>query len=250
MENRYPEAEILNLGCGIRPSDSPRVVNIDWSPTLRIAKSPMLRRVAPLFLDSVRLGRVESMPDNILPHDLRKGIPFADESVSAVYHSHVLEHIDREHADGFMAEIHRVLRPGGLQRVVVPDLEVLVRRYLESLDGGSGNSAEHDDLVAGIIEQSVRREAQESALKGPLRRRMENVALGDARKRGETHQWMYDRLNLAELLERNGFFEVTRRPFDSSAISGWDEIGRGLDFDEEGREFRSHSLYMEAVKAA
>lgn len=250
MKNGYPEAEILNLGCGIRPSESPRVVNIDWSPTLRIANSPVLRRIAPLVLDPVRLERVTSMPDNIVTHDLRKGIPYPDDSVSAVYHSHVLEHIDREHADGFMREIHRVLRPGGIQRVVVPDLEILVRRYVAALDSGPDAGSAHDEQIAGIIEQSVRREAQESAMKPPLRRKAENLLLGDARKRGETHQWMYDRVNLAELLHRNGFEGVERKPFDQSGIPGWEELGRGLDFDDDRSEHRSHSLYMEGRKAA
>lgn len=227
---------------------SPRVVNIDWSPTLRIAKSPVLRRIAPLVLDPTRLERVESMPRNIVTHDLRKGIPYPDDSVSAVYHSHVLEHIDRDQADGFVAEIHRVLRPGGIHRVVVPDLETLVRRYMHDLEHVDPGADGHDDRIAAILEQSVRREAQESAMKKPLRRRAENLLLGDARKRGETHQWMYDRLNLASLLERNGFTSPATRKFDESLISGWDEVGRNLDFDAHGVEFRNHSLYMEARK--
>lgn len=190
------------------------------------------------------------MPENIVTHDLRKGIPFADDSVGAVYHSHVLEHIDRDQADGFMAEIRRVLRPGGIHRVVVPDLETLVRRYVEDLDQDSDPDQDHDQRVAAILEQSVRREAQESAMKKPLRRRLENLVLGDARKRGETHQWMYDRVNLAELLARNGFEEITPMPFDQSAIPDWQTIGQRLDFDDEGVEHRDHSLYMEARKPA
>ena len=118
----------------MKPSVDPSAVNIDWSPYLRIARNPMLRRLAPFFSTGTEGERLSSVPDNILVHDLRKGIPFPDGSVDAVYHSHVLEHIDRDGADGFMSEIRRVLRPGGVQRIVVPDLELLVKRYVASLE--------------------------------------------------------------------------------------------------------------------
>ena len=70
------------------------------------------------------------MAGELLPHDLRRGIPFPDGSVDAVYHSHVLEHIDRSAVPGCLAEIRRVLRIGGVHRIVVPDLELVVRNYL------------------------------------------------------------------------------------------------------------------------
>lgn len=34
---------LLNLGCGYKTSDLPGVVNIDWSPYVRLAKNPVLR---------------------------------------------------------------------------------------------------------------------------------------------------------------------------------------------------------------
>ncbi len=190
------------------------------------------------------------MPDNILVHDLRKGIPFPDGSVDAVYHSHVLEHIDRDGADGFMSEIRRVLRPGGVQRIVVPDLELLVKRYVASLErvDQGGPAASHDETVASILEQSVRREALGTAGQSAPRRFVENLVLGGARRRGETHQWMYDRVNLESLLEGNGFVDVVQRSFDSSGIEGWESLGRGLDVNPDGTEYKDHSLYVEATR--
>ena len=87
---------ILNLGCGTRVSDRPGVTNIDWSFYLRMKKSSFLRKLAPLALKGVRWERFQSLPDNILCHNLAKGIPFSDGSVDAVYHSHLLEHLERK----------------------------------------------------------------------------------------------------------------------------------------------------------
>lgn len=66
--------------------------------------------------------------------DVRAGLPFPDACVDAVYHAHVLEHLDAAGAHGFLGECHRVLRPGGILRVVVPDLEGIARAYLRELD--------------------------------------------------------------------------------------------------------------------
>jgi predicted SAM-dependent methyltransferase len=96
----------------------------------------------------------EAMSDNIVVHDLRKGIPAEEGSVDAVYHSHTLEHIDRDDVPGFMAEILRVLKPGGIHRIVVPDLEAPVRAYLKDLDAGNDD---HDRTIERFLEQAVRR---------------------------------------------------------------------------------------------
>lgn len=153
---------VLNLGCGTKTSDCPDVVNIDWSVYLRIRRNPLLRPAVPLFLRGGRLDRFRSLPSNILVHDLSKGLPFEPNSVDVVYHSHMLEHLDRASVPGFLAEVLRVLKPGGIQRVVVPDLEVLCGRYLEHLAACQSDRREiarHDSWVPAFLEQSVRKES-------------------------------------------------------------------------------------------
>lgn len=242
------DEEILNLGSGTKVSADPRVANIDFSIYLRIGRNPVLRRVAPVVLSAERRKRLAELPPNVYLHDLREGIPRPDQSVAAVYHSHVLEHIDRDQADAFIAETYRVLRPGGILRVVVPDLERAARSYLADLDrcAESGDTEEadrHDKLVAAMFEQSVRREAYGTSQQSRLRRFAENRVLGDARRRGETHQWMYDRVNLEALLRHNGFGGFKLMSFDSSAIPGWNELG--LDRGPDGGEHLRSSLYAE-----
>jgi SAM-dependent methyltransferase len=114
---------VLNLGCGTKVSSHPNVTNIDWSIYLRLRKNPVLRRITPLIVSGERRRRFLSLPDNILVHDLARGIPFPDQSIDAVYHSHTLEHLDRATAKRFLSEVLRVLKPGGIHRIVVPDLE-------------------------------------------------------------------------------------------------------------------------------
>lgn len=58
------------------------------------------------------------------------GLPFEDHSVDRVYVSHLLEHLfyPRDVAP-FLAELRRVLRPGGVLRLVVPDIEACIEAY-------------------------------------------------------------------------------------------------------------------------
>jgi len=241
--------KILNLGCGSKVSSRDEVINVDWSPLLRIKHNPIVSRLAPLLLDANRLGRFRTLGENIMVHDISKGIPFHDGSVDVVYHSHMLEHLDREVAPQFMDEVSRVLKPGGIQRVVVPDLERLCREYMLSLELSENDSmrrAKHDGIIEAMLEQSVRREASGTARQSPARRSLENLVLGDARQRGETHQWMYDRINLAELLIKAGFANPRRERYDSSIIAGWNTYY--LDMAPDGSEINPGSLYMEASK--
>lgn len=214
-----------------------------------IKSTPVLRSIAPLLMDSQRRANFKSLPTNIQYHNLMKPLPYESASVDVVYHSHVLEHFDRDVAESFLLEAKRTLKPGGIQRVVVPDLEEACRSYLDHVDrcsSNSGDAAGHDQFVAAILEQAVRREAIGTARQGPLRRWIENHFIGDARKRGETHQWMYDRVNLTEKLLRLGFREVHVQKFNESLIPSWNELH--LDQDPSGNEYKPESLYVEAVK--
>lgn len=240
---------MLNLGCGTKTSGDPDVVNVDWSPYVRLHSNRILRAVAAPLLGPTRRERLARLPDNLLVHDLARGIPVPDSSVDVIYHSHFLEHLDRDQAPLFLGRVFRALRPSGIHRVVVPDLERLCRSYLSAIDGvehGIADARDHDAHVAAIIEQSVRREAYATRGQGVMRRSLERLLLGDARRRGETHQWMYDRINLRELMQGAGFERVRVHRFDTSDIDGWARYG--LDVDSDGNEYKPGSLYIEGRK--
>ena len=125
--------KLLNLGCGASYHRS--WINIDF-----VSTGP-----------------------GVMAHNLLSGIPFPDHSFDAVYHSHVLEHFSREDAQFFITECHRVLKPGGILRVVVPDLEGIVKCYLkkleECLDGKPGAGDDYDWMLLELFDQMVRRES-------------------------------------------------------------------------------------------
>lgn len=120
----------VNLGCGSR--HHPDWINIDIA-----ARNPQ-----------------------VIAHDLSRGIPLADASCDIVYHSHVLEHIRRDDALPFLRECFRVLQPGGILRVVTPDLERICRLYLEKLNaaanGDTAAASDYDWMMLELYDQTVR----------------------------------------------------------------------------------------------
>lgn len=232
---------VLNLGCGTRTSSA--TVNIDWSIHLRIHQSRVGRMLAPIWLRGYRREALASVCGKIVVHNLRKGIPAETASVDAVYHSHVLEHIDRGDVQAFMAEVLRVLKPGGIHRIVVPDFSRDARNYLDSLER---ELPKHDEMLIPLLWQSVMHEAPGTSLQSPLRRRIENLLLGDARKRGQTHQWGYDRVNLHQILEASGFVGFRVVGPNESNILGWAEME--LEVDPDGTIHKPDSLWVECIK--
>ena len=86
--------------------------------------------------------------------DLLAPLPFSDHTFDLVYCSHFLEHIPRELVSGFLRECYRVLRPGGLIRLVLPDADEMFRQYLRFRD--TQQHAQADFLMIEIVDQCVR----------------------------------------------------------------------------------------------
>lgn len=59
--------------------------------------------------------------------DLRRALPFPDESIAVLYCSHTLEHLFPNDAVKLLKEIRRTLRPDGIVRLAVPDVEHFFR---------------------------------------------------------------------------------------------------------------------------
>jgi len=104
-----------------------------------------------------------SSEPGVLVHDLSNGIPLPEQSCTIVYHSHVLEHLDRAKAHGLLRECYRVLKPGGILRIAVPDLEQICRVYLAKLEqavgGKPGAANDYEWMMLELFDQTVREQS-------------------------------------------------------------------------------------------
>lgn len=176
----------LNLGCG------PRAVtgwtNVDYALGARLGRIPLL---GPALA-----GAFEAQWDrDIVIHDLTKRFPWPDDSIEACYSSHTLEHLSREDGRRFLAETHRVLKPGGIVRIVVPDLDCLVAHYR----AGEVRSVEFVEKL-GVLYSN-----HKTGLKRALSPLVEFP-----------HRCMYNTQDLVALLDELGFAASAADPFDSA----------------------------------
>jgi SAM-dependent methyltransferase len=95
--------------------------------------------------------------DAVRQANLLGRLPLPDNTAALVYSSHFLEHIPRQRVPSFLHECRRILEPGGILRLVVPDLEEMCRAYLKARQ--SGDTAQGDFLVLEMVDQCVRRES-------------------------------------------------------------------------------------------
>jgi len=249
----------LNLGCGARYH--PDWVNVDFTVTSA----------------------------GVIAHDLGKGIPFANDTFDVIYHSHLLEHFTKEQAHFFTSECFRVLRPWGILRVVVPDLEQICKVYLEALEkaeqGDKDWQCNYEWIMLELYDQCVRNQSGGEMINYLLRESIPNEQfiaqrfgsfynvlmegirplrennviqnnnqavdlsaeqIGEFRKSGEIHQWMYDRYSLRNLLKKAGFNGIILRTATDSYLPEWRQYN--LDTESDGTQYKADSLYMEAIK--
>lgn len=92
--------------------------------------------------------------------DATRELPCGDGEVDACYASHVIEHLPHADAEGLLRQSHRVIKDRGIVRIVVPDLEGLVREYVSVLarvDKGDNQAfADHEWIVMELLDQMVR----------------------------------------------------------------------------------------------
>ncbi len=241
----------LNLACGTRMDWTWN--NLDFSPYARLRHYPhlavFLHRAG--LLSSQRYQRLSRVDPGVIAWDLRRGIPFAENTFSVVYHSHFLEHLPRKAARTFLSECHRVLIPGGILRVVVPDLQLLVFSYQAAVrdleQGESAAATAHEQWIHELFDQMVRTEISGTAEQKPWVRTVERWIRPDASQAGELHRWMYDQYSLGRLLAGLCFRDIRPESARTSRIHDWETFS--LDLNADGTPSNSYSLYLEAIKA-
>ena len=181
-----PAADLLiNLGCGPSPMDG--WVNVD------IARGPRIDVV----------------------WDLRSPLPFADNSCSAIFCEHVIEHLSKKDGEKLLGECYRILQPGGVVRLSTPDAERFLRSY-----AGDGEFLRHAEFPRPI--------------ETPLDR------INTMMREDGQHLWAYDSQSLGVALSHAGFNTVVVQRFGESRHAKMQNI------DTSGRAFES--FYIEAIK--
>ena len=127
--------------------------------------------------------------------DLRLGIPLKNDTVSAIYSSHMLEHIPYQQLIPFLKECLRVLKTGGQISVCVPNARNYIDAYIDKRNFNLSDSFYQPAVVDtdSFIDQ------------------VNYIAY----MAGE-HCYMFDEENLVNTLRKAGFNSVFLRTFDES----------------------------------
>lgn len=160
---------------------------------------------------------VEEHPHVDLQAEVNKLDGIESNSVDLIYASHLLEHFGRHEVDGVLTEWRRVLKPGGVLRLAVPNFGVCAQLYM---DGQLPNGV--DDIL-GLI-------------------------CGGQKNDYDYHKMIFDMPSLERRLRRIGFKQV--QPWDWRATEH-------ADTDDYSQAYLPHmdkvggvsvSLNVEAIK--
>jgi len=158
--------------------------------------------------------------------DCRKKLPFADNSVRGILCEHFLEHIDySEELPHFLSECHRVLQPGGVLRIIVPDAGRYLRAYAD------------DDWDELARLRPLEKGHFDPHFKFAYRTRMELINM--VFRQGHHHKFAYDSETLAFVLRRYGFEQIVQQQFRQSILP---------ELAIDSPERASESLTIEAIK--
>lgn len=167
------------------------------------------------------------------------GFPLPAASADAIYGSHVFEHMSIWVTDAVFADSCRVLQPGGIMRMILPDAEKSIREYVA---GNSGfelfrRRKERAREVFGLdyslfdcLREDFLSRAQQTDLLG---------------RNALAHQNAWDFDSLAGQLRRAGFAKVVRKGYQQSDSAHF--AFEGTFPSEATEDYRS--LYVEAHKA-
>lgn len=180
----------LNLGCGDQVVEG--WVNVDYALGARLASTPILGAA----VRKLKLFEMQWNPE-IRIHDLTRPLPWPDATVDVCYTSHTVEHMSRDDGLRLVREAFRVLKPGGVLRVVVPDVHAIVERY------------RCGELAADHFVEEL------GVLYGPGKRGLRKML---APMVEFPHKCMYDTRSMQQLLQSVGFTARARAGFDSDIV--------------------------------
>ena len=178
----------IQYGCGYSSPDGWR--NFDASPTLRFERLPVIGKLYT--------KNDSPFPANVEYGDIVRGLPLQDGSCDGVYCSHVLEHLSLSDCRTALKHTFKLLKPGGVFRLVLPDLEHSVRLYQQDESADAASSFMRETFLG--------QEQRARGLAGFVKSWLGN----------SQHLWMWDYKALAEELEAVGFVDIRRAEYGDS----------------------------------
>jgi len=190
----------VHLGCGsdIRPG----WVNIDLALTPKVTSAASAAPPGATYIN----------------YDLRRGLPLENDSCDYIYSSHFFEHLQYKDGLRLMRECYRMLRPGGVFRVSLPNFKGMFAAYLR----GDESYLDLIDILSVLPEVEPGTETL-----------VDHINYG-VYQHGE-HKYIYDEDKVILILQKIGYPSVV--------LSSYQE---GTDPGEEVR--RRYSFYVEATK--
>jgi len=227
MGNLPPLAKV-HLGCG--SYTPPGWINVDGSWNAWLSKYPLVKSMLrKMRLIPAQMAEAD-YDQNILIHDVKNPLPFEDNSVKAIYASHLLEHLYFSEAKSLLRECHRILVKSGIIRMVVPDLKTLVKDYL-SHENSAALEPKADILNRKLL---LRAEAPPA---GNITYKLYSLL-----KDFHSHKWMYDAESLIYHFQEAGFLDVKNCDFQDSLIDDIEVI------EKAERVLNEPAICVEGIK--
>jgi len=167
----------------------------------------------------VNLDLLPCRPE-VVGWDCRRSLPLADASAAGIRVEQFVEHLEpREEMPAFLRDCFRVLRRGGVLRIIVPDAE----RYLHAYCRGD---------LSGFWELTV-----PDPFPADLPTRMDII--NHVFHQWAEHRWAYDFETLAHRLRGTGFERIERAGY---------KVSLDAELAQDREEHAAYSLYVEAVR--
>jgi len=182
---------------------------------LNVGASPIWNKDGWLILDH----KASRNSDRYIRGDAAE-IDLPDESCSVLFCSHMLEHVPHYKIQRTLLEFSRVLKPGGVLRLLVPDLERIAKAYVEKDEAFFDKALEEDknirqDLgIGGKFMNFVISPGQDTVL---VDRGLSEFVGGYA------HLYAYDFGMMKILLDGCGFSDVRKVGFCESSVAEFSE---------------------------
>ncbi len=183
----------IHIGCAYTIGKSWK--NYDATPTAVLEKIPLIGKI-------IKINQ-KRFPNELIYGDITRKLLSPKNEAQNIFCSHVLEHLSNDEMKNALDNIYKMLKPNGCFRLIVPNLENRVKKYIEDKD--ANNFIEN----LGMGQKNINKNFF-SKIKS---------IFGNTK-----HLWMYDYNSLSLELKKIGFINIRNCNFGDSQIEVFSEI--------------------------